>query len=198
MRRWRFRRGLERADRVIAVCGATRRDVLNLVTYRPRGCCRSTTRPIRASWQLSPMRSSARKCSSGTRSTIRFLLYAGSINPRKNIPRLVEAFAVVRQELVDHPEYKDLRLIIIGDEISQHPAVRRAVHQARVSTCVRFLGFVPFDTLQVFYEGAAAFVFPSLYEGFGCRRSRPWRWGRRWYRAASVRCPKWWETRRCW
>ena len=32
---------------------------------------------------------------------------------------------------------------------------------------MRFLGFVPFDTLRVFYESAAAFVFPSLYEGFG-------------------------------
>ncbi len=32
---------------------------------------------------------------------------------------------------------------------------------------MRFLGFVPFDTLRVFYELAAAFVFPSLYEGFG-------------------------------
>jgi glycosyltransferase involved in cell wall biosynthesis len=45
--------------------------------------------------------------------------------------------------------------------------VRRAVIQTRVANAVRFLGFVPFDTLRVFYESAAAFVFPSLYEGFG-------------------------------
>ena len=38
---------------------------------------------------------------------------------------------------------------------------------SRVENCARFLGFVPFDTLRVFYECAAAFVFPSLYEGFG-------------------------------
>src|SRR5205814_2895824 len=75
--------------------------------------------------------------------------------------------AVVRGEVQNHPLYKDLRLIIIGDEISKYPRVRRAVIQSRVEHAVRFLGFVPIDTLRVFYQAAAAFVFPSLYEGFG-------------------------------
>jgi len=63
--------------------------------------------------------------------------------------------------------YKDLRLVLIGDTISQHPAVRQAVMKSRVEPLVRFLGFVPFETLRCFYESAAAFVFPSRYEGFG-------------------------------
>jgi len=96
-----------------------------------------------------------------------FLLYAGNIRPQKNIPRLVEAFAVVRNELANHPVYSDLRLIIIGDQIARNPAVRHALIHSRVENCARFLGFVPFDTLRIFYECAAAFVFPSLYEGFG-------------------------------
>jgi len=96
-----------------------------------------------------------------------FLLYAGNIRRHKNIPRLVEAFAVVREQLAAHPLYKDLRLVIIGDTISQFPAVRQAVIKSRVENVVRFLGFVPFDTLRCFYESAAAFVFPSRYEGFG-------------------------------
>ena len=74
---------------------------------------------------------------------------------------------MVRGELESHPTYKDLRLIIIGDEISKHPEVRRAVVQTRMEQAVRFLGFLPFDTLKVFYAAASAFVFPSLYEGFG-------------------------------
>jgi glycosyltransferase involved in cell wall biosynthesis len=45
--------------------------------------------------------------------------------------------------------------------------VRRAVIQSRVEKAVRFLGFVPFDALRIFFESAALFVFPSLYEGFG-------------------------------
>ena len=69
-------------------------------------------------------------------------------------------------ELEQHPVYKNLRLIVIGDT-SQHPAVRRAVIKTRLENAVRFLGFVPFDALRVFFECASAFVFPSLYEGFG-------------------------------
>jgi len=45
--------------------------------------------------------------------------------------------------------------------------VRRAVIQSRVEKVVRFLGFVPFEALRVFFDSAALFVFPSLYEGFG-------------------------------
>ena len=80
---------------------------------------------------------------------------------------LVEAFAVVRDQLSSHPLYKDLRLIIIGDTISQYPSVRQAVIKSRAESVVRFLGFVPFDTLRCFYEAASAFVFVSRYEGFG-------------------------------
>jgi glycosyltransferase involved in cell wall biosynthesis len=74
---------------------------------------------------------------------------------------------VVREQLSRHPAYQDLHLIVIGDEISRYPSVRRAVIQTRVEKVVRFLGFVPFDTLRIFFESAALFVFPSLYEGFG-------------------------------
>jgi glycosyltransferase involved in cell wall biosynthesis len=79
----------------------------------------------------------------------------------------VEAFAVVREQLASHPVYHDLRLVIIGDTISQFPAVRQTVIRSRVEHMVRFLGFVPFETLRCFYQSAAAFVFPSRYEGFG-------------------------------
>src|SRR6185436_5102416 len=62
---------------------------------------------------------------------------------------------------------RDLRLVIIGENISLHPAVRQTVIKSRVENLVRFLGFVPFETLRCFYQTAAAFVFPSRYEGFG-------------------------------
>ncbi len=96
-----------------------------------------------------------------------FLLYVGRTNPQKNIPRLVEAFAVLRGELQNHPRFANIRLLIIGDEIARHPALRHAVIHSRVEDAVRFLGFVPIETLRAFYQTASAFVFPSLYEGFG-------------------------------
>jgi glycosyltransferase involved in cell wall biosynthesis len=96
-----------------------------------------------------------------------YLLYAGNFRPQKNLPRLIEAFSVLRNELAEHPVFKQLRLIVIGGESSQNPAVRLAVNRTRMGGYIRFFGFVPQDTLQAFYESADAFVFPSLQEGFG-------------------------------
>jgi len=56
--------------------------------------------------------------------------------------------------------------VLIGDEISRYTALRRAVHRHQLHKYVRFLGFLPLDTLAVMYRLAGAFAFPSLYEGF--------------------------------
>jgi glycosyltransferase involved in cell wall biosynthesis len=169
LRRFRFRRGLVRANRVIAVSDATRRDVENIMGVPPERVRRVYNAPDPG------FRVGDATCQSEEQQRIMeryqinypYLLYAGNIRRHKNVPRLVEAFAVVREQLGSHPLYKDLRLVIIGDTISQHPAVRQTVIKSRVEHVVRFLGFVPFETLRCFYETAAAFVFPSRYEGFG-------------------------------
>ncbi len=96
-----------------------------------------------------------------------FLLYAGRISPHKNIVRIIEAFAALKGELAKEGQFEDLKLIIIGDEVSKHPDLRRAVVKGRVQNDVRFLGFVPIEVLRIFYDQAKIFVFPSLYEGFG-------------------------------
>jgi glycosyltransferase involved in cell wall biosynthesis len=90
------------------------------------------------------------------------VLYAGNIKPHKNLVRLIEAFDGLRKQ-----GFEDLMLLIIGDEISKLPALRRAVHRHKLHKQVRFLGFLPDETLAVLYRLAAVFVFPSLYEGFG-------------------------------
>jgi glycosyltransferase involved in cell wall biosynthesis len=96
-----------------------------------------------------------------------FLLYAGSAKPHKNVTRLIEAFSALRGELARDQQFSDLKLIVIGDDISENPELRRAVVRSRVQQDVRFLGFIPIEALRVFYASAEVFVFPSLYEGFG-------------------------------
>ncbi len=172
LRRYHFRRGLLRAARVIAVSGATRRDVENIL-----GVPAERIRQIYEAPDPRFLSDSAAECEAARAERQRvleryqvnypYVLYAGPIRPQKNVPRLVEAFAVLRGELETHPLYKDLRLIIIGDEIARFPAVRHAVIRTRVEHAVRFLGFLPLETLRVFYQSAAVFAFPSLYEGFG-------------------------------
>ena len=163
----RFRQGLQRADRVIAVSTATRRDVENLLGIRPdrMRLVYSAPDPNFLNYRLEP--DTRQRLLERFQIHYPFVLYAGRIRPHKNIPRLIEAFAVVRGQLENDPRYRDLRLLIIGDEISRNPEVRRAVAQTRTEQVVRFLGFVPFDTLKEFYAAASVFAFPSLYEGFG-------------------------------
>jgi glycosyltransferase involved in cell wall biosynthesis len=96
-----------------------------------------------------------------------FLLYAGRISPHKNVARIIEAFSALKGELAKDASYPDLKLIIIGDEVSKNPDIRRAVIRSAMQHEVRFLGFVPIDVLRVFYDMAKVFIFPSLYEGFG-------------------------------
>src|SRR6188474_315055 len=91
-----------------------------------------------------------------------FVLYAGNVKPHKNVERLIQAFHLVRQRGLEH-----LKLVLIGDEISKYAALRRAVHKHQLHKYVRFLGYLPEETLAVMYRLAGVFVFPSLYEGFG-------------------------------
>ena len=96
-----------------------------------------------------------------------FLLYAGRISPHKNVVRLIEAFSALKAQLEKDDKFTDLKLIIIGDELSKHPDLRRTVIRSGVQNDVRFLGFIPIEMLRVFYDAAKIFVFPSLNEGFG-------------------------------
>jgi glycosyltransferase involved in cell wall biosynthesis len=169
LRRHRLIRGLVRASRVIAVSEATRKDVEKIAGVAPHRMRLVYNAPDPGF--LVPDGPDAaeerRRIMERYQIQYPFLLYAGNIRRHKNVPRLVEAFTVVREQLASHPVYHDLRLVIIGDTISQFPAVRQTVIRSRVEHMVRFLGFVPYETLRCFYQSAAAFVFPSRYEGFG-------------------------------
>lgn len=166
LRRHMLSHGLRRASRVIAVSEATKRDAVthlglsaDRIDVVHNAIDEQVGRPVTENERIEVLH----------RYRIRgpFVLYAGRIQPHKNIPRLIEAFAVAKAELENRPEYNDLTLIVIGDQPSAFPAVRHAVMRSRVQHSVRFLGLVPVETLRCFYEAATAFLFPSLYEGFG-------------------------------
>jgi glycosyltransferase involved in cell wall biosynthesis len=99
--------------------------------------------------------------------TYPFLLYAGRVSAHKNVVRMIEAFSALKGELEKEGAFPDLKLIIIGDDLSGNPDLRRTVVRSGVQNDVRFLGFVPIDVLRIFYDSAKIFIFPSLYEGFG-------------------------------
>jgi len=87
-----------------------------------------------------------------------YILYLGINKPHKNLVRLVEAFAKVKNRR---------NLVLAGKEDPRYREVHEVVKQLSLQDRVVFLGQVPEDDLPALYSGAALFVFPSLYEGFG-------------------------------
>lgn len=160
------RRALARADRVMAVSHSSRRE-LSRVFDVPEQKIEVVYNALDERFVGEPVSEQADRILERHAVTDPFVLYAGNIKPQKNLPRLIEAFAVTKADLRDHPRYAGLKLLLIGDSAEEHSDLRRAVLRSRVQGEVRFLGFVPYPVLRVFYSRASAFLFPSLYEGFG-------------------------------
>lgn len=87
-----------------------------------------------------------------------YLVTVGSINTRKNILTLLQAYATLRPRVP---------LVIAGSPDWGADAVLSYAAQAGFGEAVRFIGYVPRADLVALYQGALAFVFPSWYEGFG-------------------------------
>lgn len=90
-----------------------------------------------------------------------FLLYVGTIEPRKNLTRLVTAFAQARRQ------YSDLELVLVGQLGWKYSSLLKAIEDLNLGQAVRRLGYVPNEDLPELYNLARALAFPSLYEGFG-------------------------------
>ena len=150
-----------RADRIITVSESSKHDILRFVDVEP-----SKIHVIHNSFDerftVEPAEEQVARVRERYQLHDPFVLYVGNVKPHKNLERLIDAFHLVRQRGLDH-----LKLVLIGDEISKYTALRRAVHRHQLHKYVRFLGYLPEDTLTVMYRLASVFVFPSLYEGFG-------------------------------
>jgi glycosyltransferase involved in cell wall biosynthesis len=160
------RRALARADRIMAVSHSSMRELSRMFGV-PEEKIEVVYNALDERFLREPMPTDGDRVLERHAVTDPFVLYAGNIKPQKNLPRLIEAFAVAKADLRDHPKYAGLKLLLIGDSAQEHSDLRRAVLRSRVQGEVRFLGFVPHPVLRVFYSRASAFLFPSLYEGFG-------------------------------
>lgn len=92
-----------------------------------------------------------------------YVLHVGSLEPRKNLTRLVEAFHEMTRESPELPH----RLVFAGPRFSSYHSIFEAIEHLGLQGRVVWLGAVPFDHLPLLMNGASVFVYPSLYEGFG-------------------------------
>lgn len=150
-----------RVDAIIAVSHSARRDILRLYNVPP-----DRVRVVHeaAAPAFTPIADRARLADARRRYGLpdRFILYVGTIEPRKNLPRLIEAFARrVRSGDVPHA------LVCVGRYGWRARDVDRTIERLGVGRAVRFIGYVPFADLPAIYNLAEIFVFPSLHEGFG-------------------------------
>lgn len=94
----------------------------------------------------------------------RYFLYIGTLEPRKNIAGLITAFD---QLVSQHPRrYQDVQLVLAGAKGYRFEDNYKAIHKVQAGQ-VRYVGYVSAADKAALLQGALAFVFPSLYEGFG-------------------------------
>ena len=164
--RWRHRLfsrfALWRADRVIAITEATKRDIGRLMPgvdvqkisvvhhgfdgRRFAPGLNENDRIVLERFQLEPNS---------------YILYVGALQPRKNLVRLLEAFALAKREV---PEMK---LALVGARAWLWESIERAARQHDFHEDIILTGAVNAEDLPSWYRGARVFVYPSLYEGFG-------------------------------
>ncbi|MBC7226910.1 MAG: glycosyltransferase family 4 protein [Thermoflexales bacterium] len=154
-------RFLRAADAVIAVSECTKRDAVRAygipeekitviyegVSLRFRPADPEAVRVVRAKYGLPE----------------HFILYVGTIEPRKNLTALLEAYAALQARNTQYAT----RLVIVGKKGWLYEGFFRRLRELGLEEHVHFTGYVPDEDLPALYSAADLFVFPSLYEGFG-------------------------------
>jgi glycosyltransferase involved in cell wall biosynthesis len=153
--RWNLR-AAKTARAIITVSSSARNDIIRELGIPPE---RITVIPngIDASFWSAPA-----GAANPAADVAPYILFGGSYEPRKNLDRLLEAFAIAMNKGLNH------NLVAIVDAGSGHePAARAAVQRLGIWSRVRFLSHLSPDDLRAVYQGADIFAFPSLSEGFG-------------------------------
>ncbi|MBI3008564.1 MAG: glycosyltransferase family 4 protein [Candidatus Omnitrophica bacterium] len=156
-----IKRAVNRADMVITVSNHTKQDLIQMtgikeekvrVTYE--GICPFYRKMV------------SRDCNGLLKRKYgiedRFILFTGTIEPRKNLAALFKAYSLLKNERkVPH------KLIVVGKKGWMYKDIFETVNRLGISEDVLFTGYVPDEELVLLYNAADLFVYPSFYEGFG-------------------------------
>ncbi len=161
--RWFTRLSLKRAARIIAVSESTRRDVLAWLSLPPERVV-TVHNGVEARFRpLSPTMVEEWRLRKGL--PRRFVLYLGTLQPRKNVETLVRAFAEWRRQAL--PSMRDVVLVLAGAKGWFYSRLFRLVDELDMREHVMFPGYLPAEELPLWYNAAMLFAYPSLFEGFG-------------------------------
>lgn len=150
---------IAQADRVITCSEHTRQEILTLYGTEPD---KVVVTPYAVDTIYRPMPADAARAAVRERFNLRhpYILAVGVLQPRKNLPRLVDAFARIAREIPQH-------LVLVGKEGWAFEGLRQRVARSGITSRIHFTGYVADADLPPLYAAADLFVYPSLYEGFG-------------------------------
>lgn len=158
--RWHLPYALRCADAIVTVSQCSRSDLIKYLHLDP---AKVIVTPEGIDQRFTPVTEERKLRTVKERYGVRspFLLYVGALNARKNIVRLLEAFTMLRS---NHP---DLSLVLGGKRQWGISEIDQAWQRLDLDGKVTFTGYLDDSDLPALYSAAEAFVFPSLYEGFG-------------------------------
>lgn len=161
---------VKKASKIITISEASKDDIIKLY-HIPQDRIHVVYPGIKESLTLTPHNYSMQDLQQKYGISDNFILFVGTLQPRKNIVRAIEAFSKVvsrRSEIRDQKsEDGELQFVIVGRKGWLYEDILAAPKKYGVEDKVKFLDFVPDDELPTLYKNAKCFLWPSLYEGFG-------------------------------
>ena len=153
---------LKRADAIICVSEHTKRDAMKVYGV-PEEKVRVIYEGVHPRFRRVADAQALQAVKARYRLADKFILAVGTIEPRKNLVTLFEAFQALREQ----DDNAAQEVIVVGRQGWLHESTYRAVHELGLTGRVRFLTSVEDDDLVALYSLAQVMAFPSVYEGFG-------------------------------
>jgi glycosyltransferase involved in cell wall biosynthesis len=153
---------LKRADAVICVSEHTKRDAMKEY-HVPEVKLRVIYEGVHPRFRRVIDVNALQRAKERYRLPEKYILAVGTVEPRKNLITLFDAFKALRE---DNPDLVS-EVIVVGKQGWLHEATYRAVHERGLTGLIRFLGFAEDEDLPSIYTLAQLLAFPSVYEGFG-------------------------------
>lgn len=157
-----IKQSVKRADRIIAVSNFVKDEIINLLRVKEEkisviylGIDPPFIPPSEREAERIDNFREARGLSRG------FILYAGTIEPRKNIINLIRAFSILKQEGFKH------KLVLGGKKGWLYEDIFKESENSRFKEDIIFTEYIPDEELRLYYSSCDTFVYPSIYEGFG-------------------------------
>ncbi len=161
---------LKRARRIITVSEFTKKDIVDRFSVNPQKIAvtyEGVANLAKGRDSLFVSKLNNREILAQYHIPHNFILYVGNAYPHKNLERLLQVFSRL------HSEYPELRLVLVGKPDYFYERVKEAARalnlwqKENINSPVIFTGYVPDAQLEIMYSEARAYIFPSLYEGFG-------------------------------